>query len=111
MNNCAGPTAGGDAAGCISVTGRGVPSRTWWAGHRVRGPRQLAKTYLHPVVGSITLDVQQFSVDTQSDQQLVAYTAPPDSPSQEALRFLLQWAARPDRANESPATQDNHRRK
>ncbi|MFJ1602121.1 hypothetical protein ACIOHS_01885 [Streptomyces sp. NPDC088253] len=67
--------------------------RTWWADHRVRGPRQLTKTYLHPVAGSITLDVQQFTVDTQPDQQLVAYTAPPDSPSQEALRFLLQWAA------------------
>ncbi|MFG2857726.1 helix-turn-helix transcriptional regulator [Streptomyces mirabilis] len=85
--------------------------RTWWADHRVRGARRLAKTYLHPVAGSITLDVQQFSVDTQPDQQLVAYTAPPDSPSEEALRFLLQWAARPDQANDSPATHDNHRRK
>ncbi|MFF7924463.1 helix-turn-helix transcriptional regulator [Streptomyces mirabilis] len=85
--------------------------RTWWSGHRVRGARRLAKTYLHPVAGSITLDVQQFSVDTQPDQQLVAYTAPPDSPSEEALRFLLQWATRPDQANDSPATHDNHRRK
>ncbi|MER5797670.1 helix-turn-helix transcriptional regulator [Streptomyces mirabilis] len=85
--------------------------RTWWADHRVRGARRLAKTYLHPVAGSITLDVQQFSVDTQPDQQLVAYTAPPDSPSEEALRFLLQWAARPDQANDNPATHDNHRRK
>ena len=63
--------------------------RTWWASHQVRGPRQLVKTYLHPVVGSLTLDVQQFSVDTQPDQQLVAYTAEPGSPSQEALAFLL----------------------
>lgn len=38
--------------------------RTWWAGHQVRGPRQLTKTYLHPVVGEMTLDVQQFTVDT-----------------------------------------------
>lgn len=44
----------------------------------------------------MTLDVQQFRVDTQLDQQLVAYTAPPDSPSQESLRFLLQWSAQPD---------------
>ncbi|WP_027931083.1 helix-turn-helix transcriptional regulator [Amycolatopsis thermoflava] len=63
--------------------------RTWWASHQVRGPRQLVKTYLHPVAGPITLDVQQFSVDTQPDQQLVAYTAEPGSPSQEALDFLL----------------------
>ncbi|SEG26213.1 Helix-turn-helix domain-containing protein [Actinacidiphila yanglinensis] len=66
--------------------------RTWWAGHQVRGPRQLTKTYRHPVVGTLTLDVQQFSVDTHPDQLLVAYTAEPDSPSAEALRFLLQWS-------------------
>jgi transcriptional regulator with XRE-family HTH domain len=67
--------------------------RTWWAGHVVRGPRQLTKTYLHPVVGPLTLNVQQLSVDTQPDQLLVAYTAEPDSAAQEALRFLLQWSA------------------
>lgn len=66
--------------------------RTWWAEHQVRGPRQLTKTYVHPVAGELTLDVQQFTVDTHPEQFLVAYTAPPDSPSQEALRFLLQWA-------------------
>ncbi|WP_405931822.1 helix-turn-helix transcriptional regulator [Streptomyces sp. NBC_00827] len=68
--------------------------RNWWGSHLVRGPRQLTKTYHHPVAGPLTLDVQQLSVDTQPDQRLVAYTAPPDSPSQEALRFLLQWSAR-----------------
>jgi hypothetical protein len=67
--------------------------RTWWASHRVRGPRQLTKTYLHPVVGSLTLDVQQCTVDTHPEQLLVAYTAPPDSPSGEALEFLLRWMA------------------
>ncbi|MES9511241.1 helix-turn-helix transcriptional regulator [Streptomyces sp. NPDC000609] len=64
--------------------------RTWWAGHRVRGPRQLTKTYVHPVVGALTLDVQQFTVDTHPDQFLVAYTAPPDSPSAETLDSLLR---------------------
>ncbi|SNS22740.1 Transcriptional regulator, contains XRE-family HTH domain [Streptosporangium subroseum] len=67
--------------------------RAWWGSHQVRGPRQLSKTYRHPVVGPLTLDVQQMSVDMQPDQHLVAYTAPPGSPSQEALRFLLQWSA------------------
>ncbi|MEV8402965.1 helix-turn-helix transcriptional regulator [Streptomyces niveus] len=67
--------------------------RTWWAGHQVRGPRQLSKTYLHPVVGEITLDIQQFTVDTHPEQFLVAYTAQPGSPSDEALGFLLRWAA------------------
>ncbi|MFJ3218061.1 helix-turn-helix transcriptional regulator [Kitasatospora sp. NPDC086801] len=85
------------------LTIRDADFRTWWAGHQVRGPRRLTKTYLHPVAGGITLDVQQFSVDTQPDQQLVAYTAPPDSPAQQALRFLLQWAARPTPVDGAPA--------
>ena len=72
---------------------RDVDFRTWWASHRVRGGRELTKTYVHPVVGPLTLDVQQLSVDTRPDQMLVAYTAAPDSASEEALRFLLQWSA------------------
>lgn len=71
--------------------------RQWWASHRVRGARQLTKTYHHPVAGTLTLDVQQFTVDTHPDQLLVAYTAEPDSPSFEALRFLLNWSGAPVR--------------
>ena len=63
--------------------------RTWWSTHDVRGPRQLTKTYNHPTAGTLTLDVQQFTVDTHPDQLLVAYTAEPDSPSADRLRFLL----------------------
>ncbi|MFG3363943.1 helix-turn-helix transcriptional regulator [Streptomyces sp. NPDC048156] len=79
---------------------RDLDFRTWWAGHQVRGPRRLTKTYVHPVAGSLTLDVQQFTVDTHPEQFLVAYTAPPDSPSHEALRFLLQWSATPATARD-----------
>ncbi|WP_233273746.1 hypothetical protein [Streptomyces broussonetiae] len=43
----------------------------------MRGPRQLTKTCRHPGVGELTLDVQQFTVDTHREQLLVAYTAPP----------------------------------
>jgi transcriptional regulator with XRE-family HTH domain len=68
--------------------------RTWWSARSVRGPRQLTKTYNHPVAGPLTLDVQQLTVAAQPDQFLVAYTAPPDSASAQALRFLLQWADR-----------------
>ncbi|MGK4579184.1 helix-turn-helix transcriptional regulator [Kitasatospora sp. HPMI-4] len=87
--------------------------RTWWADHRVRGPRQLTKTYLHPLAGPLTLDVQQFTVDTQPDQQLVAYTAPADSPTQEGLRFLLRWASTPhpgtdEHPNHRPTAHDVH---
>ncbi|MFF4756497.1 helix-turn-helix transcriptional regulator [Streptomyces sp. NPDC002514] len=76
--------------------------RTWWASHQVRGPRQLTKTYRHPVVGPVTLDVQQFSVETHPDQQLVAYTTEPGSPSHDSLRFLLQWSTAPDGHQAAP---------
>ena len=81
--------------------------RTWWASHQIRGPRQLTKTYRHPIVGTLTLDVQQLTVDTQPDQQLVAYTAPPDSPSQEALRFLLQWSGQAGNPQDTGAVRQN----
>jgi transcriptional regulator with XRE-family HTH domain len=83
---------------------RDADFRTWWASYRVRGPRVLTKTYRHPVAGTITLNVQQFSVTAQPDQQLVAYTAPPGSPSEDALRFLLQWADHPDRPHDEQHT-------
>lgn len=56
------------------------------------------------MVGSLTLDVQQLTVATQPDQLLVAYTAPADSPSQEALRFLLQWSAQTADREDAHAT-------
>jgi transcriptional regulator with XRE-family HTH domain len=71
---------------------RDADFRKWWATHQVRGPHQLTKTYHHPVVGTLTLDVQQFTVDTHPDEFLVAYTAEPGSASYEGLGFLLQWS-------------------
>ena len=67
--------------------------RFWWGAHEVRGPRQLTKTYRHPVVGELTLEVQQLTVDTAPEQLLVAYTAARGTPSYEGLCFLLQWSA------------------
>lgn len=74
---------------------RDADFRRWWASHQVRGPRRLTKLYQHPVVGPLTLDVQQFTVDSHPEQLLVAYTAEPGSPAQDALRFLLQWTGTP----------------
>ncbi|MET8824363.1 helix-turn-helix domain-containing protein [Streptomyces sp. NPDC004610] len=63
----------------------------WWTGHQVWGPRELTKTYLHPLVGEVTVDVQQFEVETHPGQQLVAYTAAPGTPAEEQLGFLTRW--------------------
>ncbi|MFE4540884.1 helix-turn-helix transcriptional regulator [Streptomyces scopuliridis] len=65
--------------------------RRWWADYQVAGPSQLVKRLHHPAAGSLTVDVQQLSVDTARDQLLAAYTGH-DTESRQALRFLLQWA-------------------
>jgi transcriptional regulator with XRE-family HTH domain len=62
--------------------------RTWWTSHPVHGLGQVTRTFHHPVVGTLTLDVHQLSIDP--DLLIDAYTAPRDSPSHEALRVLLK---------------------
>jgi transcriptional regulator with XRE-family HTH domain len=74
--------------------------RTWWASHQVRGPRQLTKIYSHPTAGTLALDVQQFTVDSHPDHRLIAFTTEPDSPSAQALHFLLQMGV----TSPAPAT-------
>ncbi|MBP2474438.1 transcriptional regulator with XRE-family HTH domain [Crossiella equi] len=65
--------------------------RRWWADHRVRAQGAGRKTLLHPVAGPLTLDYQTMDL-READQMLVVYTAEPSSRSEEALRFLANWA-------------------
>ena len=76
---------------------RDADFRTWWSSHPVHGLGALTRTFHHPVAGTLTLDVHQLSVDPEL--LIVAYTAPRDSPSQEALRALLQSSDAPTAAN------------
>jgi transcriptional regulator with XRE-family HTH domain len=62
--------------------------RTWWTSHPVHGLGQVTRTFHHPLVGTLTLDVHQLTIDP--DLLLVAYTAPRGSPSHETLRVLLR---------------------
>jgi hypothetical protein len=73
--------------GALSI--RDADFRTWWTSHPVHGLGPVTRTFHHPVVGTLTLDIHQLSVGTHPDLLLVAYTAPPDSGSREALRVLL----------------------
>lgn len=61
--------------------------RALWESHDVTAERTLHKTFQHPVVGPIEVacDVLDLS---DSDQQVVIYTATPGSSSEEALRLL-----------------------
>ena len=67
---------------------RDADFRAWWSSHPVHGLGGLTRTFHHPLAGTLTLDIHQLSVD--SELLIVAYTAPRDSPSREALRVLLE---------------------
>lgn len=61
-----------------------------WDAYPVRPPRTtVTKRIPHPVVGELELDCEVLDIPSR-DQQLVIYTAPPDTPSADGLRRLSQ---------------------
>ncbi|WP_326692113.1 MULTISPECIES: helix-turn-helix transcriptional regulator [unclassified Streptomyces] len=66
--------------------------RKWWAAHDVATLSVGTKSLYHPVAGELTLDWDTLTASTDPDQQLVIWTAAPDTPSYEGLRFLASWA-------------------
>lgn len=67
--------------------------RRWWGAHHVETRGIGTKLYRHPVAGDLTLDWDTLTCATDPDQQLVAWTAEPGSPSYDGLRILASWAA------------------
>jgi transcriptional regulator with XRE-family HTH domain len=61
--------------------------RDLWAEQDVQARRSAHKRLRHPVVGWLDLDCEALH-DPDRDQWVVLYTAPPGSPSHEALRLL-----------------------
>ncbi|MFI7501782.1 helix-turn-helix transcriptional regulator [Streptomyces sp. NPDC049687] len=58
-----------------------------WKRHDVQAAPMLTKTFRHPAVGEVTVDCDTLTL-TDHDQYLVLYSAPPGSPSAEALALL-----------------------
>jgi transcriptional regulator with XRE-family HTH domain len=75
--------------------------RTRWAAHNVQIRRNGVKRLQHPVVGAICLPYESMAIDADAGLTLVAYTAEPGSPSEEALDFLASWAATTAREQDS----------
>ena len=69
--------------------------RVRWAAHNVKFHRTGTKTLHHPVVGPLTLAYEALELPGDSGQRILAYTAEPGSPSQEALNLLASWSATP----------------
>ncbi|MET8982658.1 helix-turn-helix domain-containing protein [Streptomyces sp. NPDC004539] len=67
--------------------------RKLWTEHHVDTRILGTKRLRHPVVGELTLGWNRLSCGTNPDQQIIAWTAPPGSPSHDALRLLASWAA------------------
>ncbi|MCX4527733.1 helix-turn-helix transcriptional regulator [Streptomyces sp. NBC_01551] len=68
--------------------------RQLWAAHtladnKTRGVMRLR----HPLVGELNLDFETLALPDSSAQSLVAFHAPPGSPSADALRLLASWSA------------------
>lgn len=68
----------------------------WWAGRTVKSLTTGTKTLHHQMAGELVLDWDTLVEAHDADQQLVVWTAPPESPTHEALRFLASWAPKDD---------------
>ncbi|MER8187181.1 helix-turn-helix transcriptional regulator [Kitasatospora sp. NPDC094015] len=67
--------------------------RRWWAEHPVQDKTAGVKRFHHPVVGALELDYETLRAADESGQALITYAAAPGTPSHDALRMLLAWAA------------------
>ncbi|MEV8047258.1 helix-turn-helix domain-containing protein [Streptomyces griseoluteus] len=65
--------------------------RRWWAAHNVAAQTTGTKKLHHPLVGELILDWETLVLATDPDQQLVVWTATPNTASQEGLDFLASW--------------------
>lgn len=80
-----------DLVGELST--RSEDFRRRWAAHDVRYHRTGRKRFHHPLVGELELDYEAFELPGDPGQRINVYTAPPDSPSEEALNLLASWAS------------------
>jgi hypothetical protein len=80
-----------DLVGQLST--RSEAFRTLWASHDVRDHRTGIKSIRHPVVGDLDLSYEAMDLTSDRGFLLLAYTAAPGSPSHDALRVLMSWAA------------------
>jgi transcriptional regulator with XRE-family HTH domain len=88
-----------DLVGELSM--RSEEFRVRWAAHNVRAHQMGAKRFHHPVVGDLTLTYEMLDLSADPGLQLLALSAEPGTPSQDALRLLGSWAT-----TVQPATAD-----
>ncbi|WP_052423247.1 helix-turn-helix domain-containing protein [Nonomuraea candida] len=82
----------GELVGELSARDRDF--RRWWGGHHVTVRDMGTKVIRHPVAGELTLDWSTLTCATDPDQQLIALTAEPGTPSHDGLRALAATGRR-----------------
>src|SRR4051812_19897714 len=92
-----------DLVGELSM--RSDDFRARWAAHDVRRYQNGTQRFRHPLVGELTLTYEALELTADVDHILIAYMAEADSPSQQALLRLANWAGeRPSLVTETPST-------
>jgi transcriptional regulator with XRE-family HTH domain len=67
--------------------------RQRWASRDVKYHRSGRKRLHHPVVGDLDLDYESMELPSEPGLVMNVYTAPPGSPTADALALLASWAA------------------
>ena len=79
--------------------------RTLWAAHNVRFHDTGTKELHHPAVGDMTLTYNRMELAADPGLAITIWTAEPGSKSAEALSLLGSWAATPDEADVTHASE------
>ncbi|MFF3376645.1 helix-turn-helix domain-containing protein [Streptomyces sp. NPDC002680] len=67
--------------------------RQWWGGRHLAPRAGGTKVFNHPVAGELALAWDALTCVADPDQQLIVWSAEPDSRAYEGLRFLSSWTA------------------
>lgn len=68
--------------------------RTRWAGNDVKAHRAGSKSFRHPLIGEVTLPLENLTIDATGDQVLTVFTPTPNSPEHDAIQLLASVNAR-----------------
>jgi transcriptional regulator with XRE-family HTH domain len=77
--------------------------RQRWAAHDVQYYRSGVQPFRHPVAGDLDLDYDALEIPADPGLTIIAYSAEPGSPSQQALGMLASWATTPGNVPAAPA--------
>jgi transcriptional regulator with XRE-family HTH domain len=80
--------------------------RAYWASHDVRFHLSGIKHFHHPIVGDLSLNYERLELAADPGLHIMIYTADPGSKSEQSLRLLGSWAATPEHAHATPATDE-----